>query len=468
MRLAIAGGLAALALLAPAAAHAATPTLSVDDIKVTEGDSGQKTATFTVTMSETSPDPVTVNYATADGTAKQPGDYSQTSGVLTILPGATSNTVLVPVKGDTLDEIDETYDLNLSSASGATISDSRGVGTITDDDPSPTLSVTDASRTETNGAVNFTVRLSKASGRDVSVKYATADGSARAPGDYVATTGTVTIPAGSTSRTAAVQIREDSLDEPSETFTLNLSDPSGASISDAQGKGTIADDDAAPRLSIRNTGVREGQVAGLLVALSRPSGRTITVRFATEQRTARAGADFAATSGTLTIRAGAASGAVFVRTLQDRLDEANETLVVRLSRASNAGISDSSGTATILDDDPAPNARPRVSRLHLSPFAFRAALRGGPTGRRGGALVRFALSERARVTFRVQRKVGRRWRTVRGVFRRAGHPGLNRLHFRGRIGGRRLAVGRYRLVVRAVDALGAQSVARRVGFRIKP
>ena len=264
MRLAIAGGLAALALLAPAAAHAATPTLSVDDVKVTEGDSGQKTATFTVTMSETSPDPVTVNYATADGTAKQPGDYSQTSGVLTILPGATSNTVLVPVKGDTLDEIDETYDLNLSSASGATISDSRGIGTITDDDPSPTLSVTDASRTETNGAMNFTVRLSKASGRDVSVKYATADGSAHAPGDYAATIGTVTIPAGSTSRTAAVQIREDSLDEPSETFTLNLSEPSAASISDAQGRGTIADDDAAPRLSIRNTGVREGQVAGLL------------------------------------------------------------------------------------------------------------------------------------------------------------------------------------------------------------
>ncbi len=467
MRLAIAGGLAALALLAPAAAHAA-PTLSVDDVTVTEGDSGQKNATFTVTTSETSSNPITVNYATADGTARQPADYSQTSGLLTILPGATSNTVLVPVKGDTLDEVDETYDLNLSSASGATISDSRGIGTITDDDPSPTLSVTNASRTETNGAMNFTVRLSKASGRDVSVKYATADGSARAPGDYAAATGTVTIPAGSTSRTAAVQIREDSLDEPSETFTLNLSDPSAASISDGQGRGTIADDDAAPRLSIRNTGVREGQVAGLLVALSRPSGRTITVRFATEQGTARAGSDFATTSGTLTIPAGAGSGAVFVRTLQDRRDEPNETFVVRLSRASNAGISDSSGAATILDDDPSGNVAPRVNRLRLSPFAFRAALRGGPTGRRGGTLVRFTLSERASVTFRVQRRVGGRWRTVRGAFRRAGHAGLNRLHFRGRIGGRRLAVGRYRLVVRAVDGLGPRSAVRRVGFRIRP
>jgi hypothetical protein len=468
MRLAIAGGLAALALLAPAAAHAATPTLSVDDVAVTEGNSGQKTAQFTVTMSETSPNPVTVNYATADGTAKQPDDYTATSGVLTIVPGDTSNTILVPVKGDTLDEPDETYDLNLSSAAGATISDSRGVGTIKDDDTSPSLSVTDASRTEANGPLTFTVRLSKASGTDVSVKYATADGSARAPADYLASSGTAAIPAGSTSVKVSVQIREDTLDEPSESFTLNLSNPSGAPISDAQGRGTITDDDAAPRLSIRDTGVREGQVGGLLVALSRPSGRTITVRFATDQRTARAGVDFAATSGTLTIPAGAASGAVFVRTLQDRRDEANETFVVRLSNASYAGIADSSGTATILDDDPGTNARPRVSRLRLIPFAFRAARRGGPTGRRGGALVRFVLSEPARVTFRVQRKVGLRWRTVRGVFRRAGHTGLNRLHFRGRIGGHRLAVGRYRLVVGAVDRLGARSIVRRAGFRIKP
>jgi Calx-beta domain len=466
MRLAIAGGLAALAMLAPAAAQAA-PTLSVDDVTVTEGNSGQKTAQFTVTMSETSPNPVTVNYATADGTAKQPDDYTATSGLLTIIPGDTSNTILVPVKGDTLDEADETYDLNLSSAAGATISDSRGVGTIKDDDTSPTLSVNDASRTETNGALTFTVRLSKASGTDVSVQYATADGSARAPGDYIATSGTATISAGATSVKVPVQLREDTLDEPNETFTLNLSNPSGAPISDAQGKGTIADDDAAPRLSIRDTGVREGQVAGLPVALSRPSGRTITVRFATDQRTARTGADFAATSGTLTIPAGAGSGAVFVRTVQDRLDEANETFVVKLSSAANAGIGDSSGTATILDDDPSANARPRVSRLYLSPFAFRAARRGGPTGRRGGTLVRFVLSEPARVTFRVQKKVGTRWRTVRGVFRRSGHTGLNRLHFRGRIGGRRLAVGRYRLVVRAVDGLGARSAVRRVGFRIR-
>ena len=468
MRFAIAGALAALALLAPAAAHAA-PTLSIDDVSVTEGNSGQKTMQFTVTTSETSPSPITVNYATADGTAKQPDDYTQTSGVLTIVPNTASNTILVPIKGDTLDEAHETFDVNLSSAAGATISDSRGIGTITDDDAPPALSINDVSRTETNGPLNFTVRLSKTSGTDVTVRFTTADSSARAPADYTATTGTLTIPAGQTSRTVAVQIREDSLDEPTERFLLNLSNPTGATISDSSGGGTITDDDTAPSVSIRDTGVREGSVAGFLVVLSRPSGRNVTVRWTTEQSSARAGSDFTPIAGTLTIPAGQSTGSVFVQVLQDRLDEPNEIFRVRLTSATNARRADSSGQATIFDDDPRPNASPRLSSLRIRPFAFRAARLGGPTGRRGGALVSYVLSESAIVTFRVQkRRPNGPWATFPSSFRRAGHAGRNTLRFRGRIGGRRLSVGRWRLVVRARDARGARSAVRRVGFRIIP
>jgi Calx-beta domain len=456
MRLVLAAIMAMLALLVPVASASAAPTLSVGDVTVAEGDSGQKNATFTVTMSETAPSPVTVNYATANDTATQPGDYTQTSGVLTIAPGDTSNTILVPVKGDSLDEIDETFDLNLSSASGATIADSRGVGRITDDDPPPTLSVTDASRTEGNVNLGFSVRLSAASGRDVSVRYATANGSARAPGDYTAASGSVTIPAGATSRTVNVGVREDSLDEPNETLALNLSNPSGATISDSSGRGTIADDDAAPSLAIRDTGVREGAVAGFLVALSRPSGRTITVRFTTQNRTALAGSDYSATAGTLTIPAGAASSAVFVRTVGDRRDEPAETFRVVLSRATNARISDSVGQATLLDVDRPPNARPRLARLSVRPFAFRL-----------GAVVRWVQSERAVVRIRLQRRIGGRWRTRRGIVIRSGRAGANRMLLRRRWKGRRLPTGRYRLVFQATDRLGARSVVRRIVFRIR-
>ncbi|MDX6650775.1 MAG: large repetitive protein [Solirubrobacteraceae bacterium] len=480
---------AILALLVPAAGASAAPTLSIDDVSVTEGNSGQTVAKFTVTLSETSATPVTVNYATADDTAKQPGDYTQTSGQLTIAPTTTTNTILVPVHGDTLDEVDERFRVNLSSASGATISDSSGVGTIQDDDASPTLSVTNANRTEGDVGMDFTVRLSAASGRDVTVRYATADGSAVAPGDYTPTSGTLTIPAGSTSRTVRVPIREDALDEPSEAFSVNLSGASGASISDSRGIGTIADDDAAPTLAIRDAAAREGQPAGLVVALSRPSGRTITVRFTTEARSATYGVDFVPVSGVLSIPPGASSGTIFVATVADTLDEPAESFAVRLSGAGNARIARTTGTVTIADDDPPPNVAPRLGGPAVSPFAFRAARLGGPLTRRGGGLVRFTLSERATVRLRLERRaLGRRiggrcrpaartagtgapcvrWAPLRGRLVRPGVPGANRLRLSGRWGGTRLTPGLYRLTAVAVDSLGARSATRRALFRIVP
>ena len=97
------------------------PGLSVNDVTVTEGDSGTTNATFTVTLAPASGQNVSVNYATADGTATAPADYAATSGTLTFAPGQTTKTVTVPVVGDTLDELDETYTLNLSNAVNAAI-----------------------------------------------------------------------------------------------------------------------------------------------------------------------------------------------------------------------------------------------------------------------------------------------------------------------------------------------------------
>lgn len=110
-------------------------TLSVNDVTVTEGDSGTTNATFTVSMPDASADPVTVHYATADGTATvADGDYTAASGDLTFLPGETSKTVAVGVTGDQNIEFDETFFVNLSNASNATISRAQGVGTIRNDD----------------------------------------------------------------------------------------------------------------------------------------------------------------------------------------------------------------------------------------------------------------------------------------------------------------------------------------------
>jgi hypothetical protein len=84
---------------------------------------------------------VTVNYSTADGTATAGEDYTATSGTLTFSPGETTNTVFVQIIDDLIYEGDETFSLNLSDPTNATISDDQGIGTILNDDLPPELMV---------------------------------------------------------------------------------------------------------------------------------------------------------------------------------------------------------------------------------------------------------------------------------------------------------------------------------------
>jgi hypothetical protein len=240
-------GVVALFLaLATASSAADAPSLSVSDATVTEGDSGSKNAAFTVTLSATSATPVTVDYATADGSAVAPDDYAATTGTLTFAPGETSKQVNVAVAGDTLDEPHETYYLNLSNPSGATLSRDRGLGTILDNDPLVSLSVEDAAGLESSGSLAFTVSLSARSGKLITLSYATADGTAAAPGDYASRSGTLVFQPGERSKTIAVDLVDDQLLEGDETFALSLSNVVNASLPDGQATGTILDDDTVP------------------------------------------------------------------------------------------------------------------------------------------------------------------------------------------------------------------------------
>ena len=121
---------------------------------------------------------VTVHYATSNGTATAPSDYMSKSGTLTFAPGQQTATVTVDVNGDTTDEPDETFFVDLSDASGAAIGDGRGVGTIVDDDGTPSLSIDNVSVLEgDSGTTNavFTVRMAPPSPQPASVRFATDD-----------------------------------------------------------------------------------------------------------------------------------------------------------------------------------------------------------------------------------------------------------------------------------------------------
>ena len=228
------------------AAGPALPGLSIGDVTLSEGNSGATNATFTVTLSAAASSTVSVNYATADGTAVAGSDYTATSGTLSFTAGQTSKTISVPVLGDTVIENDETFVVNLSGASGATLSRAQGIATIRNDDL-PSLSVNDVRLNEGNsGTTNavFTVTLSAAAPFPVTVNYATANGTATAGSDYAAQAGNLTFTAGQTSKTISVPVQGDTTVEPDETFFVNLSSAAGGVIGNPQGTGTILNDDS--------------------------------------------------------------------------------------------------------------------------------------------------------------------------------------------------------------------------------
>jgi CSLREA domain-containing protein len=206
-------------------------------------------ATITVTRTVGSYGAVSVQYATSNGTAAAGADYTATSGTLSFANGETSKTFNVSLLDDALDEANETVNISLSNPTGgATLtSPSTAVLTINDNDPSPSLKIAPASVVEGNtGTVNavFSVTLSAASGQTVSVNYATANGTATAGSDYAAATGALSFSPGQTTKTINVVVNGDVTDRVNETFFVNLSNPTNATIAVGQALGIIIDDDA--------------------------------------------------------------------------------------------------------------------------------------------------------------------------------------------------------------------------------
>ena len=216
-----------------------------------EGDAGATPFVFTVSLEKASALPVTVNYATVDGTANAGSDFTALApgAQLTFAPGETTKTIAVDVLGDTSVEAHETFSVVLSSPTNATIANDTGTGTILNDDT--LVRINDASVLEGHSgthAMTFTVSLSAPTALAVSVDFASADGTATAGSDYIALTpGTLNFAPGETSKTIAVDVLGDTVVEPSEIFSVVLSAASNAVIDDATGVGKILDDDVSLR-----------------------------------------------------------------------------------------------------------------------------------------------------------------------------------------------------------------------------
>ena len=382
------------------------PELSIGDAGADEGD----VATFNVTLTQASGKTVTVDYATADGTAEAPADYTSRSDPLSFSPGELSKTIMVPTIRDSIADNNETFTVTLSNPREATLDDHTAIATIIDDDL-PTLSIRDVDVTVVEGGkAEFTVMLSMESTDDIMVDYATSDGTATEGTDYTEASDTLTISAGDLEKTISVQTLPDTIEESDETFSLTLSSPVRATVQSGSATGKITDDDTGgddtgdddtgddgnnngnnngnngntggnnhntniddgtdlnnggededelrdvgdpglPKISIADTTVEEGDTARFVVTLSPASDQTVTVRYKTADGTADEGTDYRGVSRTLTFAPGNTRQSIAVSTRDDALDEPDETFLVTLSNPSGATLEDGSATGTIIDDD---------------------------------------------------------------------------------------------------------------------
>ena len=341
--------------------------VSVSDASVVEGG----TLVFEVGFAEgPSGRDVVVRYRTRAGTAAAGGDYDDSfesvPQELRIVAGDTSAMVLVPTVGDSLDEDNESLELVLSDPQGAVIVAGAASGVIIDDDPLPALRVGDTEASEGDGAsAVFTLSLSEASGRPVTVTYDTADGTAAArtatdPGDFVAATGAMTVmAAGETSATVDVALVDDDDAEDVETFRLVVSGVTNASLVDSTGVATVIDDDGLVQVLVDDpAAVYEGEGASAVftVRLSRAhTTEAVTVAYSTVDGTAAAGSDYIAASDTLTFAATDIVMTVSVPLVNDDTAEDPETFrLVLSSPSSNAELGDGEASVLIRDDDGLP------------------------------------------------------------------------------------------------------------------
>jgi hypothetical protein len=345
---------------------ASVPCLSLNDVTVTEGDTGTTDATFTVTLSAASAQTVSVNYFVLPVslfiTAATKGvDFEDVSGTVTFAPGETTKTISIPIKGDLIDEVDQPFFVALTTPVNAAISDGKGLGTILDNDAPAVISVNDitlAEGTQAQATATFTLSLDRPSEKLIRVQFGHQAGTATADVDYHSVAlGTVELEPGTVSKNISNNIIADNTFEPDETFFINLSNPTNATIADAQGQATIINDDPQPTIAITGSSSRiEGAqgtsgIASFDVTLSNPSYQTITVSFATADGNATAGSDYIATSGTVTFNPGETTKPIAVEVVGDNIDEIIETFLVNLSTPTNATIAASQGVGTILDDD---------------------------------------------------------------------------------------------------------------------
>lgn len=334
------------------------PTLTINDVSVTEGGA----LNFTVTRSGPTTAAVGVSFATANGTATSGSDFTAASGTLSFLSGETSKSISVTTIDDTASESSETVLVNLTSPTGgAVIGDAQGVGTINDNDAPPACQgvsfAVSSSGAVTEGANSvFTVTKTGTGTGSCAVNYASTNGTATAGSDYTAASGTLTFTTAQTSQTVSIATIDDATVESAETLSLNLSGATnGAAIGTATATATINDNDGTggtcSNVSFSVDDVETTEPGYLNFTVSKSGSATVscTVSYATANGTATAPSDFTAAANDLLFDPGTTQLMVSIPTTTGTIEPV-EIMYLNLSNPTGgATLSKGQGVGTIYD-----------------------------------------------------------------------------------------------------------------------
>jgi len=369
------------------------PNVSINDVMQNEGNAGTATFTFTVSLSAPAVAPAAISVVSANGTATAGSDYVAFGPqTFTFGTGESSKLVTVVVNGDTTVELNETFTVLLSNPDQVLITDGTGLGTITNDDVTPSvMSIADATVTEGAGVDQAVISMTNPAGRTCAVTVTSVNGTAVAPGDFTALVGGLVTLTSVASANGAISVVNDQLVEANETFTINLalhaSSNPACELGDNSATITIVSDDLASVVSIADATVTEGAaVDRAVVSMTNPAGHVCVVTVTSVNGTAVAPDDFAAfVGGQFTINQ-VPSANLPISVVNDLLADAAESFVINLALhpSSNPAcvLGDSSATILIVDDDsPADATAPTVTveqglvqadPTTTSPIEFRA------------------------------------------------------------------------------------------------
>ena len=384
----VAVGTAGTPILGPR--HPATLTITNDDKAGTiefsaatyTGSETAGAATIVVSRTGGVAEGVTVAFATSAGTATAGNDYTETTTVLTFAGGETSKTVTVPIINDGAVESNETVNLTLSNPGGGGTLGARSTAVLTivsDDQPGVVeFSTATYSVNEAAGPARIVVTRTGGNASNVTVNYATSDGTAVAPGDYGATTGTLTFDAGVSSLTFTVPIVNDTDGEGPETVNLTLSNPGGGATLGARKNAvlTIVDDEPTVQFGAAEFVGLEGAGGGVItVTRTGPLAGTATVRYTASDDTASVLRDYSGTTGILTFPPGIASRTFTVPITDGSILEVDEFVTLTLSNPTGAVLGNQKVARL-----PDPRQRPRHAQAERGDV-FGAGEEHGPEGR---------------------------------------------------------------------------------------